>query len=242
MIKGNPQKVALVLTLFMFLTGCESAPVPLPGMAAVRIRVIAEPKTGAPSGSIGDYDTSTPRSEAFELVNYDELDEIVVWLEPVSNATATAPPKSVVIDLSAKNPARALNTAISIGQKLILHNTGPQPAVFYSVSDGNDFDTGTLRPGNQSTYIVRSAGLIEILTDTARDPVAKVFAAPSRWVSIAHSGGTVDFTDIKPGSYKLHSWHPRLPGHETPLTLTINQSSTATIKVGVNALPKAGRK
>jgi hypothetical protein len=59
-------------------------------------------------------------------------------------------------------------------------------------------------------------------------------------VSLARSGSSVDFTNLPPGQYKLASWHPRLPGYETILTLSPDQIAAATIKVGVNALPKVG--
>jgi hypothetical protein len=57
-------------------------------------------------------------------------------------------------------------------------------------------------------------------------------------VSVARSGTSVDFNDLPPGECRVMSWHPRLPGSETNINLSANQLSSASIKVGVNALPK----
>jgi hypothetical protein len=121
-----------------------------------------------------------------------------------------------------------------------VRNTGAGAGNLYSVSDGNDFNLGSVAPGTTATFTARSEGLIEILNASLKDPVALVYVAPSPWVSLAKSGGTVEFNNLPPGQYRIASWHPRLPGSETTVTLAANQSSTATIKVGVNTLPKVG--
>jgi len=38
------------------------------------------------------------------------------------------------------------------------------------------------------------------------------------------------------------SWHPRLPGTEQTITLSADQMAGASIKVGVNELPKVSGK
>lgn len=234
---------AFIILICTVLAGCESFPQPTPGLASIRIHVMAEPKTGSvlPDGS-SVYD-SPGRREAdtgnFQRVDYPYLDEIVVWIEPV----IPSPQMKIAaarIDVAVKKPAVAIARAVSVHQPLTLHNTGTEPAVFYSVSDGNEFDLGSIPAGGQKNYTVRSAGLIEILTDTAIDPVAEVYAAPSSPVSLGHSGGEVDFLNVPPGRYKIASWHPRLPGSETVVTLSPNQIAVASIKVGVNGLPKIG--
>jgi hypothetical protein len=226
--------------------GCQSTPKPSPGMASLRVKLIAEPKQGLASDrpSMYDYGGAGPTDLGkgdFERVDYAGLTDIVVWAEPQARSART--PTAITIDINARKPASGLSAAASVGQQLVFRNAGPQPANVYSVSDGNDFDLGTLAPGASATYTVRSSGLIEVLTDTAKEPIAQVYAAPSPWVKVGRSGQSVDFVDVPPGPCKVVSWHPRLPGYETHLTLAPDQSATTTIKVGVNALPKvAGRR
>jgi hypothetical protein len=233
-----------IVLISALLAGCQSMPTPAPGLAAIRIHVVAEAKAGYTSpadraalyDSPGDHDLG---SGAFQRVDYSGLDEIVVWVEPVT-AQAKSDIAPASIDVAAKKSALAVTRAVSVGQQLIVRNIASQAANFYSVSDGNEFDLGSIPAGGQKSYAIRSTGLIEILNDSSKDPVAEVYAAPSRWVSLARSGSSVDFTNLPPGQYKLASWHPRLPGYETILTLSPDQIAAATIKVGVNALPKVG--
>src|SRR5205807_7608879 len=62
----------------MALAGCQSTPRPAPGMAALRVRVIAEPKAGTKSiaESVSVYDGAPTSNNlgvgAFERVNYSE--------------------------------------------------------------------------------------------------------------------------------------------------------------------------
>jgi len=236
---------ALVVAM---LAGCQSAPAPslTPslGMATLRLTVIAEPKTGAVFGNthVLSYDTPTASavgSGAFEKVDYTELDDIVVWLEPIPLPPPGYPLSAADrIDINRAKPGDGLSSVETINSQIVFRNTGNSSVNLYSVSDGNEFDLGEVAPGNWKTYRVQSSGLIEVLTDSMQDPVARIYAAPSYLVRMAHAGQTVDFTDLKPGPYKVVSWHPRLPGREIMLTLPPNQISSASIKVGVNELPK----
>jgi hypothetical protein len=242
-------KVLFIIALMSsLLTGCQMMPPPAPGMANVRVNVIAERKMGvvAPEDRVSVYDDAPAANKngsgAFERVDYSALDEIVVWMQPNENVRGAASgiaPASVEVE--AKKSAAGLSLAVSVGQHVVVHNRGSRAGVFYSVSDGNAFDLGSIPAGGQGVFTVGSTGLIEILSDASKDPVAEIYAAPSRWVSLAHSGGSVDFMNLPPGRYKIVSWHPRLPGYEAGITLSPNQIGAADIKVGVNALPKVGR-
>jgi len=207
----------------------------------VRIHVIAEPKAGRknPTAQPAVYDTpaAAPNSGDFALVDYSDLDQIVVWLEPVGARESSHPAPSTM-QIDAAHPATSMERAVSVGQNLVIRNRGRNTQDIYSVSDGNDFDLGKVESGREGTYAVKNPGLIEILTDSAKDPVAQVYAAPSPWVALTHSGESVHFTNVPPGEYRIVSWHPRLPGTEQTIQLSADQVASASIKVGVNALPK----
>jgi hypothetical protein len=233
----------LMALLILPMVGCQSGPTPLAGMSALRINVIAEEKAGYkdPDSRVMVYDSGTAKVKGpFERVDYSELDEIVVWVEPVGGGAQSPPASPMTIEVSAKTSATKLAGAVCVGQRLIVRNSGPVAGKFYSVSDGNEFNLGVIPAGGQGEYVVRAAGLIEVLSESSKDPVAETYAAPTKWVAVAQSGGVVDFADLPPGRYKVMSWHPRLPGYESIVTLSPNQSATASIKVGVNALPKVG--
>lgn len=230
--------LALLLPL---AAGCQTAARPSSGLADLRVRVMAEPKQGVPNptGRVQVYDAAAHNSSgAFEKVDYSSLDNIVVWVEPVM-----APPMAQIValrSLSVSVPAVGDDSIVAacVGQKLVVTNRSGRAMDIYSVSDGNDFDLGSIAAGGQGAYVIKSGGLIEILTDSSDQPLARVYAAPSCYVAETHSGAEVTFANLPPGDYRISSWHPRLPGSTVAVHLSADQTQSASITVGVNSLPK----
>jgi hypothetical protein len=231
----------LILGLALGLTSCQQpSSSNMNGMASLFVHVRAEPKTGAgPSPQkVNVYDApKTTDRGAFTQIDYFDLDNIVVWLERTSGTTP-APAAAVTIDIDPAKTSSSLEDVVTVGQQLVLRNAGTSPQTIYSVSDGNDFDFEAVPANGEARYTVRSPGLIEILTGSSMDYPVKIYAAPSPWVRLAHSGQTVAFKDLEPGQYRLYSWHPRLPGSQTDVTLIADHTSDASIDVSVNSLPK----
>jgi hypothetical protein len=213
-------------------------------MAALHVDVVADPKAGYHPANyhVLVYDAPAPAMAAdYEKVDYASLDEVVVWAEPAegsptSGVNAEALP--VRVDVDPQKASDHLAAAVAVGQRLILHNAGNKSGAVYSVSDGNNFHLGTLAPGESGEYVVQSPGLIEVVTTSLEEPIATVYAAPTRWVRLTRAGQRIDFNDLPPGRYKIVSWHPRLPGHETRVSLSPDHVSHASINVGVSGLPK----
>jgi hypothetical protein len=235
----------MLLSLAVIVAGCglvnlpnQSLP-PAPGTAVLRLHVVAEPKIGvlAESPDSREYD-DVSLTPGMEHLDYADLPDIVVWLEPANGgpdqACQLAPAR---IDIDSRHVASEMAATVSVGQKIVVHNSS-MAADFYSVSDGNDFDLGRIAPDASASYTVKSAGLIEVLTDSARDPVARIYVAPTPWVWLTTAGKTVEFRNLAPGQYKVVTWHPRLPGREITVVLSANQVVTVAAKVGVNDLPK----
>ncbi len=174
------------------------------------------------------------------MVDYSDLPDIVVWLEPASGAAppGAAPMPDATVDVSPARPYPGRIISVSVGQKVVFHNTSSKAGAVYSVCDGNEFSLASVPPDGAGSYTIHSPGAIEVLTDPAREPMAELYAAPTRWVLPARSGAQIVFNNVPRGRYRLVSWHPRLPGTEAAVTLSVNTVTDATIKVGVNDLPK----
>jgi hypothetical protein len=238
-------RVAPVAVAALAVVGCARrvAEPPRAGTANVVLEVGAKPKAGAAErlARVPVYDAA-PRPAAvmsgqFERVDYADLGDIIVWLEP---APADAPRFSPVV--VAVDPARSPEAvhAASVGREVVFRNRGDAPVSLYSVSDENDFELPDIPPGGEARYTVRAPGLIEVLADPSRPPVATLYAAPSPWVRRARAGESVLFRDVPPGTYEAVSWHPRLPGKSASLSLAPDQVTRSTLDVGVKNISAEG--
>lgn len=236
----------LIAILACVAFGCQTTPPTSGGAASLQVHVEAEPKSGLKLPGMRPYDTPAAEKDAtgaFERVNYGTLEDIVVWVEPVDPANKPVPPAAEFLpyDVTAAGSADAPLHVASVGQPLAFRNATSKPLTIYSVSDGNEFDLGAIPPGKSGSFTVKSPGLIEVLAEGAKDPVLRVYAAPTGWVKLAHSHSRLNF-DLPPGEYTIHSWHPRLPGIESRVAVIAGQTTRANVKVGVNELPKVRAK
>jgi hypothetical protein len=246
--------------LSILIPGCASN-TPAPGTASLRVQVTAQPKAAytaanhrvplydvepgfgysAGNGEFGPRPVDSAPSD-YEKVDYTALDDVVIWLEPADGAKVNAAsPPDVSIDVDPQKAADAdeLTAAVAVGQRVILHNHGSKSGTVYSVSDGNEFQLGSVSPGGSGSLTVQSPGSIEVVTTSLDGAIARLYAAPTPWVRLVRAGQTVQFDDLPPGRYAIVSWHPRLPGHKTSVELTADKTSKAQITVGVQGLPKA---
>lgn len=225
------------------LPGCSAAP-RSDSMASAHVRVIAKPKAGVTERftRVPVYDAAPApavATGAFEHVDYKNLSDIIVWLEPTARASSVAkPPHAIGVD--PQKPSNHVHAA-SVGQTIDFRNTSSRPIVLYSVSDGNEFELPPTPSGASASFTPKSEGLIEILADPAKPPIAQIYVAPSPWVARARAGQTVKFDNVPPGEYRIIAWHPRLPSSTSKTTLQAGQVTNSTITIGVNALSDSSR-
>jgi hypothetical protein len=214
--------------------------------ATARIHVIAKPKAGvkAPLARVAVYDAAPSQSTntgggTYERIDYNNLADIMVWLEPKAKTTI-APPAPTDIVITTLHESDHVHPG-SIGQTINFRNKTDRPLNLYSVSEGNEFELPTVAPGASATYVPKNEGYVEVLFDPARQPIAALYIAPSPWIAHTRSNKTVTFKDVPPGEYEIVTWHPRLPGSAQTIKLSAGQTSESTAKVGVNALSNASQ-
>lgn len=239
-----------ILAASAMALSCGACMEPLrPGMSGCRIRVRAIPKEGyvAPFQAPGASDVYSERGNSgddadsgeFTRVDYDDVEDVVVWLEPRVQASSqpAIPPTWVELDVRRKQPP-PLIVAAQHGA-IRFRNAGSTSCAAYSVSDGNDFDLGEIAPNAAAEYVARAPGLIEVLSPAVNAPLARVFVVSSPWSKRARSGRNVYFGNLPPGSYTARCWHERLPGSESAATLEPDRVCETSLTLSVNSLPKA---
>jgi hypothetical protein len=238
-----------IIALVAAIVGCASAPKTAPGKSALEIAVKAEPKKGyrPPSdsasyaGGPGDQVSAvTGTGGQFAMLDYNGLYGIVIWLEPVSGPAPRANPQSIPLaSPNQKTVDDASPRIVNVGDRLVILNRGTKTDTFYlRFDDGSVADIGGIGAGKSGAYTLQRAGGQSVISDSLDRPIDRLFVSPSPLYKIAHCNTTVTFNDIDPGEYRLKSWHYRLPGSSTNLTLLPNKPTKTTVIVGVNALPK----
>ncbi|HEX8912551.1 MAG TPA: hypothetical protein VF796_09340 [Humisphaera sp.] len=239
----------LAATALVALVGCAATPPA--GQSGVRVTARAEPKAGyvqppdgTPGYSVapeGPEDETTARRDRFRILDYRNLDDIVVYLTPVAGVPAAAPePPTISADAGGRGRVPTLVT--TVGGELRVTNSSAEPATVYLRGEGGAVvDVGTISPGGSANATLRTAGPVTALRETAGPddrPIADVFVAPPGWTGKAVGGGRVTFSPVPPGRYTLGAWHPRLPGSQRAIELPEGKLVDETATVGVNVLPK----
>ena len=231
----------LILAIGLAAAGCQTTPPLAPGRADLVVHVLAQPKTGAqpPPQKVAVFDTPAPQDYGdFAKVDYSDLGQIVVWLEPTNGPAEQKTLNPIRVDIDPSKGVSGIRHVASVGQSIILYNASSSSQTIYSVSDGNDLDFESVPAGGQVNYSARSPGLVEILTNSPSATPVQIYVAPSPWARLTRSGETIQFDNLPPGQYRLVSWHPRLPGSKETVTLTPDHVTDTSIDVSVNSLPK----
>jgi len=231
--------------------GCASGPKMAPGKSAAEIAVKAEPKKGYhPPSDPASYDggpadqLSNPSASAgagaLTLLDYNALYGIVIWLEPASGSAQNSNPQNLALASPNSKPVDDASPRIAaVGDRLVILNRASKTDTFYlRFDDGSVADIGSIGAGKTGAYTFKRPGPQSVISDSLDRPIDRLFVAPSPMYKIAHCNSTVSFTDVNPGEYRLRSWHYRLPGSSTNLTLVPGKVAKSTVVIGVNALPK----
>jgi hypothetical protein len=165
---------------------------------------------------------------------------IVVWLEPVLGTVPAGNPQTLTMQSPARNvPDESAVRVAAIGDKLVIQNRARAADTFYlRFEDGSVAEIGTLGAGTVAAYALRRPGAQSVVSETQDRVVERIFVAPSPIYRVTHCNATVTFNDLTPGEYRLKSWHYRLPGTATTISLAPNKVAKGTVVIGVNALPK----
>lgn len=252
--------VTLAGVVALGITGCRTATGP-----GIHVGVRAEPKKGykppliGPGGEVfgygatvepGPMEQAAPPEPGFDLIDYRRLGGIIVWVE---RAGGSAPAPSAMPPTASGEPA-PLNARVnldskgrdnfehvhlaSVGGRILFGGTAARQGGFILRTEGGD--VLDLPP----VFVPSDPGLVEVLPayGEGEEAVALIYVAPTPRARKVRHGERVTFAPLPPGSYRVSTWHPVLPGSSEVVEVTPGPLVKLTLTVGVNALPKAGRR
>lgn len=220
--------------------GTTSSKSLLTGVTALEVTVHAESKSGwQDPRKQSDYTGLRPgEAKAFETVDYTNLNEIVLWLEPQLQPGAAGVVSSagnLSINLGTTRPNLMVAGRGSIWD--FRNATGKAEQVFLRMDSGKVVNLGSIAGPGQS-FSPDVVGLVEVMLASKPEPIARVYVAPSAFVRVVAAGTPVMFVALPAGPAKLVAWHPRLPGASTEINLEPGKTTRTSLTIGVNSLPK----
>lgn len=242
---------AVILAGALCLAGCggmPSFPDPDPGRGQIVVDLRGEPREGvggpATEEVVGDYTISrrsVEQGQAFERVDYDEIEDVVVISRDVPAAVADIPSlaRLEVTDdgfgaaqlLLAENPP--------LPNKLTVHNGRESEVTLFAFSDTDEYFEVTVKPGETGEVKQLAAGRYEIMCEQDEDLECTLYVVdvPFAWIGSSDEYPFID--GLNPGEYTLEVHPPRLPTVMRDVRVTADERTIETIELTVNDLPKA---
>jgi len=161
-----------------------------------------------------------------------DLEDAVLWLEPLDGAMRAAPPVTVAIVMAERRYTPKVRL-VSVGSTVEFPNQDPFRHNVFSKSGPSEFDLGLYDRGETRRARFTDAGVHAIFCNIHARMVAFVVAAPTVWAAQAEAGGRFRIAAVPAGRYRLRAWHHR--GGEQSRDLLVGVEGIADVAVALDA-------
>lgn len=176
---------------------------------------------------------SQARVQGVVEVRGGRADNIVVLLTPLAAAPSPAPgaPSAAQID---QRGLQFLPPTIAVwpGSVISFPNSDPVLHNIFIVDEARTrTDLGTYPMGEFREITLTAPGAYLVLCHLHPEMVANVLVAAAPYRVVTDSSGRFAFDAIPPGSYRMQTWHRRLPASETKITMTAGETTSARLVI-----------
>lgn len=248
---------AVSMALLSACGSTRSFPEPQGEQGQVLVNMLGAPKEGVGGPKTeeerDDYSlmrVSIEQGEAFERVDYDNIDDVVVivrrnGVEPSGpftlNSAATIP--ELVVDDEGFDHQQLLavlqTTAGKTAAKIAIRNKSKQTLNVFGFNENDGFDI-EVKAGQSAEASVGSAGVYEIYTEQHEFAVCVLHVTGSDDAWIGPSEEPAFFNNLAPGEYSVTVYPPRLPEWSHTLKVKAATRETVDAVLTVNLLHKCG--
>jgi hypothetical protein len=245
---------AVALLLSACATG-PNYPDPQPGYGQILVKLNGVPKDGVGGPKRvevrGEYSSmfeSVEQGKAFERVDYDDIEDVVVVLRPVPPATLGPVNQAFVSTLTldqsgfshAQVPATGKMT-MTMQSSLFLRiaNRRDTPVTIYGYSDGDaSFEIEVPANGEEQVSGI-SAGVYDVFCLEDESVHCRLIAEieGNTWYGPSRHGAF--FGLLPDGEYEIHVYASRLPVRVARASVTLGKRTQVSVDLTVNHLPKA---
>ena len=164
-----------------------------------------------------------------------DLENAVVWLEPLDGAAVpAAPPLATVPGIAMESRRfRPMVRVVTPGSLVPFPNDDPFRHNVFSNAGPAAFDLGLYGRGEARRATFARAGVYPIFCNIHARMVAYVVAVPTRWHAQAAGDGSFEIADVPAGRWRLHAWHDR--GGQRTVEVTVGAGAPAVADVALDA-------
>ncbi|MBZ0136144.1 MAG: hypothetical protein K8I27_07215 [Planctomycetes bacterium] len=248
--------VGLALTA---ISGCASAPsYPPPkadsGQILVQLNGKAKEGVGGPKRETVEQEYSRTREsveqgKAFERVDYEELEEVIVVVSsglPILEDTPITDKATVTLTVNGDgfDRSQVVSGPLSVFRKVLsgirIRNELDHPLLIYGFSkDGDSFEVEVPANGEAQANVIQ-AGIYEVYCEQDESMSCVWHAVTRGKVWSGPSDEQAFFDRLPAGTYEVLVYPPRLPVWSRTITVTAGKRETVTADLTVNDLPKVG--
>lgn len=164
----------------------------------------------------------------------EDIQNVVVFLEPVGPAAARAPklsPTNTSIALQSRQFSPRVRV-VTEGSRIQFPNQDPFSHNVFSKMNGG-FDTGVYGRGKTKDQTFKEQGVYPIYCNVHPRMTAFIIALRTPYFTQAGNDGRFSLENVPPGAYKLHVWHDRTS--EVTQDLTVSATGAANLRVALDA-------
>jgi plastocyanin len=136
----------------------------------------------------------------------------VVYLKNYSQPPSQAPPEITIRQKDQKFIPSLI--AVSVGAIIYFENDDSETHNVRSSSPGNRFDVGAQPEGTTKKVELKTPGVVLLRCKIHEEMRGMIFVSPSPYFAVTGKNGTFKLPSVKPGSYTIEAWHPRLTAVE----------------------------
>jgi hypothetical protein len=231
----------------LVVCACSSAPVyPQPSGkdGQILVKLEGKPKEGTKGPKTAeereDYSTSrrsVERGEAFERVDYDSIDDVVVVILHSGTAAMSGTPKDEEVEVDDEGLSRS-QLLMQPGGNFTVRNTRDTTLTIVGVSLEDIFEL-KVGPNSSASLRVEKPGEYEITSDEDESLFAFMWVTlDAAW--IGNSKDDAFFNNFPPGDYSVSVHAPRLPCWYRKIKVSAAQRVDLTAELTVNGMPGYG--
>lgn len=159
-----------------------------------------------------------------------DLDNAVVWLEPV--AASAARPRPIKVELAMRSRQFAPHVrVVPVGSTVSFPNQDPFAHNIFSSAQGSAFDLGQYGRGQSKDQIFSKAGAIPIYCNVHARMASFVVVVPTSWYAEPGADGRWSISGVPAGKYTMHVWHERATEQAIPLTVAAGGAEPADVQL-----------